>query len=169
MATVYIGLGSNIEPEKHLPRAASGLVRLVRVTAFSPVYRTPPWGEPDQPQFLNAVAAAETALGPIELLDGLLAIENDLRRVRNRRWGPRTADLDLLAYDDLVLESERLTLPHPRLHERAFVLLPWRDIATGFRLPGLGRSVAELLAQLDATGIERVGLELAEASGGPPG
>jgi 2-amino-4-hydroxy-6-hydroxymethyldihydropteridine diphosphokinase len=160
MATVYVGLGSNIAPETHLPAAAARLGELVRVTAVSRVYRTPPWGEPDQPDFLNAVAAGETALPPLALLDGLLAIETALRRTRARRWGPRTADLDLLMYDDLVLESDRLVLPHARLHERAFVLVPICELAPGLAHPRLGKTMAELLGALDATGIEPVELDL---------
>ena len=165
MATVFIGLGSNIDPEANLPAAAAHLAAIVRLTAVSRVYRTPPWGEPHQPDFFNAVAAGETGLDPLSLLDALLAVEARLARKRVRRWGPRTADLDLLSYGDLEMGSDRLMLPHPRLHERAFVLVPWAEIAPGYHVPGLGKTVSELLAAVDRTGIEPAALELKESAG----
>ena len=126
------------------------------VLARSPLYLTPPWGVLEQPPFVNAVAKLETALAPHDLLDALLAIERAAGRVRDgERWGPRTLDLDILHVDGVVLDDERVTLPHPRIHERAFVLVPLNDLAPGLQLPGQGR-VADLLAALDATGLERL-------------
>lgn len=162
MAKVYIGLGSNIEPERHLPAAANLLREALGLLALSPVYRTPPWGLTEQSDFMNAVAAAETSLAPLELLDALRGIEARLNRERSLRWGPRTIDLDLLACGDRVLRHERLQLPHPRLHERAFTLKPLCDLAPGWVHPLLGRSAMDLLAALDQSGIERVELELGE-------
>ena len=173
MARVYIGLGSNMAPESHLPAA----VKLLRealdltagptegLTALSAVYRTPPWGLTEQADFLNAVAAAETSLAPLNLLDALQGIEARLNRERGLRWGPRTIDLDLLACGGTVLNHERLQLPHPRLHERAFALKPLCDLAPGWLHPLLGRSAIDLLTELDQSGIEPVALELGETDG----
>lgn len=160
MATAYIALGSNIAPESHLPAAVNLLREALGSIALSPVYRTPPWGRTEQADFLNAVAAAETSIRPLELLDILQGIEARLKRERSLRWGPRTIDLDLLACDDTVLHHERLQLPHPRLHERAFALKPLCDLAPGWMHPLLGRSATDLLAALDQSGIERVDLIL---------
>ena len=160
MATAYIGLGSNISPERNLAAAIGQLGEVFRITAVSPVYRTPPWGVTDQPDFLNAAASAQTSLAPLELLDALQGIEARLGRKRVRRWGPRSVDLDVLLYDDLVLESARLTLPHPLLHERAFALKPLCDLAPGLLHPVLGRSMAELLGELDPHEMTRIPLRL---------
>lgn len=160
MASFYIGLGSNIEPERNLPAAVALLRDKMHLTALSPVYRTPPWGVTEQADFLNAVAAADSPLEPLALLDALQGIEAGLHRERSLRWGPRSIDLDLLCWGDLVLRHERLEIPHPRLHERAFALKPLCDLEPGWRHPLLGRSAADLLAQLDQSGIERVTLEL---------
>jgi 2-amino-4-hydroxy-6-hydroxymethyldihydropteridine diphosphokinase len=163
--TAYMGLGSNVDAEVNL-RAAVALLRAQpqwRLTALSPVYRTPPWGPVPQDDFLNAVVALETALAPEALLDALLASEAARGRDRSAaavRWGPRTLDLDLLLHGDTVLASERLTLPHPRLHERAFVLVPLCDLAPTLRHPVLGRSMGELLAELSQDGIVRVDARL---------
>jgi 2-amino-4-hydroxy-6-hydroxymethyldihydropteridine diphosphokinase len=120
--------------------------------AHSRFYRTPPWGLLEQPPFLNAAAELETAHGPHELLDALLQIERDAGRVRDgERWGPRTLDLDLLHMDGVALHDERLTLPHPRIAERAFVLLPLAELAPDLELPGQGR-VGALLAASDSAG-----------------
>ena len=121
-------------------------------------YRTPAWGRTDQPDFINAVAAVRTTLAPQALLDGLLAIERRFGRERaatDARWGPRVLDMDLLLHGDAVLDTPWLTLPHPRLHERAFVLVPLAEIAPALLVPGSGR-VDALRAAVDATGIEAI-------------
>ena len=125
-----------------------------RVTARSRLYRTPPWGMLEQPPFLNAAVRLDTGLAAGELLDALLAIERAAGRTREgERWGPRTLDLDLLHMEGVRMADARLTLPHPRIAERAFVLLPLADLAPELELPGQGK-VAELLAALDHSGCE---------------
>jgi 2-amino-4-hydroxy-6-hydroxymethyldihydropteridine diphosphokinase len=120
----------------------------VELVALSAVYETDPVGGPEgQPPFLNAVLVVETGLTAGELLDALHRIEDAHGRVREVRWGPRTLDLDLLAFGEVVSTDPALTLPHPRAHERAFVLVPWADADPSFDVPGLG-TVAELLGQL---------------------
>ena len=139
----YVGLGSNLEdPPSQVRRAFQALAALpaCRCVARSPWYRTAPVGGPSgQPDYLNAVAALDTALDPDALLAALQEIESAQGRMRNVRWGPRTLDLDLLLYGTLIRDDPRLTLPHPRLHERAFVLYPLYDIAPTLLHPGRGR------------------------------
>ncbi|WP_049622983.1 2-amino-4-hydroxy-6-hydroxymethyldihydropteridine diphosphokinase [Frateuria defendens] len=157
MTQAYVALGSNLgDPRRQLGDAFEALARLPqsRLLARSRLYRTPPWGVQEQPPFLNAAAKLETALAPHDLLDALLAIERAAGRVRDgERWGPRTLDLDLLHMDGVALHDGRLTLPHPRIAERAFVLLPLNDLAPELVLPGQGR-VADLLAAADRAGCE---------------
>lgn len=128
----------------------------VRLKARSSDYRTPPWGVTDQPPFINAVIAVATALAPHDLFARALAVERALGRDRSkeRRWGPRPIDIDLLAYDDRVLTDPDLTLPHPRMFERAFVLAPLAEIAPDRVIAGI--SVSEALARLDARGIDKL-------------
>lgn len=151
----YVALGSNLgDSRQHLLDAIKALAALphTEVTARSRIYRTPPWGVTDQPDFLNAVVALETALEPHDLLGALLAIERAAGRQRNgERWGPRTLDLDLLHVADRTVNDERLTLPHPHIADRAFVLLPLYDVAPDLEIPGQGR-VADLLRGVDTQG-----------------
>jgi 2-amino-4-hydroxy-6-hydroxymethyldihydropteridine diphosphokinase len=150
----YVALGSNLDdPGAQVERGFAALAALpgTLLRARSRRYRTSPWGVVDQPDFVNAVARLETSLAPRTLLDVLLAIEARAGRVRGLRYGPRVLDLDLLLYGDCELREAGLTLPHPRLHERAFVLLPLADLAPDLEVPGRGR-VADLLAQVDTTG-----------------
>ena len=129
-----------------------------RVRQRSALYRTPAWGRTDQPDFINGVLAVQTTLAAPDLLANLLGIERRFGRLRDEeagRWGPRTLDLDLLLFDDQVLELPGLSLPHPRLHERAFVLVPLAEIAPDLIVPGRGR-VDGLLAKVDASGIEAI-------------
>jgi 2-amino-4-hydroxy-6-hydroxymethyldihydropteridine diphosphokinase len=153
----YVALGSNLgDSRQHLLDAIEALAALphTEVAARSRIYRTPPWGVTDQPDFLNAVAVLDTTLEPHDLLDALLAIERAAGRQRNgERWGPRTLDLDLLHVTDRAVNDERLTLPHPHIADRAFVLLPLHDVAPDLAIPGRG-SVASLLRSVDTQGCE---------------
>ena len=157
MSTAYVALGSNLgDSRRYLSEAIEAMARLpsTRVTARSRLYRTPPWGMLEQPPFLNTAVQLDTALSADELRDALLAIERAAGRSREgERWGPRTLDLDLLHMDGVRQSGERLTLPHPRIAERAFVLLPLADLAPALDLPGQGK-VADLLAALDHSGCE---------------
>jgi 2-amino-4-hydroxy-6-hydroxymethyldihydropteridine diphosphokinase len=140
--TAYIGLGANLDnPADHVRRALQDLAAIARtrVVARSPLYRSGPLGPQDQPDYINAVARLETGLTAQALFQELLAVERRHGRERDgRRWGPRPLDLDLLLYGDLRLDHAELTVPHPGLHERAFVLYPLADIAPELRIPGLG-------------------------------
>ncbi|MEW2549680.1 2-amino-4-hydroxy-6-hydroxymethyldihydropteridine diphosphokinase [Streptomyces sp. NPDC047002] len=134
----------------------------VRVKAVSPVYETEPWGvEPGtQPSYFNAVVVVKTTLPPASLLERGQAIEEAFDRVREERWGPRTIDVDILSYGDVVSDDPVLTLPHPRAHQRAFVLAPWRDVDPEAVVPGQG-AVTELLTGVGQDGVmARVDLEL---------
>lgn len=150
-----IGLGGNLgEVRERLDAAIAALDVLpgVAVVARSRFYRTAPWGPVAQPDFINAAITVETSLPALELLDALLATERAFGRIRDgERWGPRTLDLDLLAYGDDVIDNERLSVPHPRIAERAFVLMPLADIAANAELPGVGR-VSDLLGKIDTQG-----------------
>jgi 2-amino-4-hydroxy-6-hydroxymethyldihydropteridine diphosphokinase len=151
----YVGLGSNLgDRAAHLLLGLSALSRLPKthLLRLSPVYETEPVGPP-QPPYLNMVAELETELSPKGLLAEMLRIEKALGRERRERWGPRTLDLDLLLYGDLVLEEAGLSVPHPRLHERVFVLVPLLDLLPEGRHPLLGQSFAELLASFDASSV----------------
>ena len=146
-----IALGSNLgHREATLREAITRLAALGTVHAVSPFYDTEPVGYLDQPRFLNAALLLKTDFAPLPLLDLLLAIEQAMGRDRASvaPKGPRTLDLDLLLYDDLILHTPELTLPHPALHERRFVLQPLADIAPTLRHPATGLTIAELLSQL---------------------
>jgi 2-amino-4-hydroxy-6-hydroxymethyldihydropteridine diphosphokinase len=159
MPTAYIALGSNLgDREETLAAATDRLERLGRVGARSSLYETEPVGFHEQPAFLNAVVALETELEPLPLLHALLAIERELGRDRGRGVpnGPRTVDLDLLLMGDMVIVGEELTLPHPALVRRRFVLAPLAEIAPLLRHPQSNQTVAELLALLPDEGENRV-------------
>ncbi|OZB60853.1 MAG: 2-amino-4-hydroxy-6-hydroxymethyldihydropteridine diphosphokinase [Lysobacterales bacterium 13-68-4] len=155
----YVALGSNLGDSRATFAGAIealGALPGSRLTGRSRIYRTPPWGRTDQPDFLNAVVRLHTSLAPHVLLDALMAIERRFGRMRDgERWGPRTLDLDLLHMDSTALDDSRLTLPHPRVAERAFVLLPLADLAPDLVLPGQGR-VGDLLQLVDAGGCEPI-------------
>jgi 2-amino-4-hydroxy-6-hydroxymethyldihydropteridine diphosphokinase len=143
----YVGLGSNLGDREGAIRAAADAIGARRL---SPVVETDPWGYEDQPRFLNAVAELETELDPRALLDLLLAVERSLGRVRTGpRWGPRTIDLDLLLYGEKRITEPDLEVPHPRMHERAFVLEPLAALAPELEIPGRG-TVSEALAGLQS-------------------
>jgi 2-amino-4-hydroxy-6-hydroxymethyldihydropteridine diphosphokinase len=154
----YIGLGSNLaDPVAQLRRALLALDTLpqTRRLAQSSLYRSAPVGYLDQPDFINAVAKVETGLGPHALLDALLALEKVNGRTREFLNSPRTLDLDVLLYDDLVHHEHGLTVPHPEMHRRAFVLLPLLEIAPDCVIPGLGRAAVALRACADQS-LERM-------------
>jgi len=150
-----VALGSNLDdPVGQVRRAFAELDALpdTRLVARSRLYRTAPVGPP-QPDYVNAAAVLDTGLAPDALFDGLLAIEAAHGRVRAERWGPRTLDLDLLVYGDAVIDTPRLTVPHPQLARRPFVLVPLAEVAHDLVVPGLGR-VGDLRAACTADGIE---------------
>ncbi|GEM88583.1 2-amino-4-hydroxy-6-hydroxymethyldihydropteridine diphosphokinase [Oceanithermus desulfurans] len=155
-ARALVALGSNLgDRAGHLLGAVAALSRLqgFELSALSPIYETEPVGPADQPPYLNAVLVGRSALEPEALLAALLEIERAHGRVRRECWGPRTLDLDLLDFGGRVLERPGLSLPHPRLHERAFVLVPLAEVAPDWRHPLRGATAAELLAKLDRSGV----------------
>ncbi|MCH2341228.1 2-amino-4-hydroxy-6-hydroxymethyldihydropteridine diphosphokinase [Pseudomonas sp. NPDC047963] len=161
MDRVYIGLGSNLaEPRQQLRSALDALTRIpdTQLAAVSSLYLSDPLGPPDQPRYHNAVAALNTSLPPLALLDALQAIELAHGRQRKaERWGPRTLDLDILLFGDRLISDARLTVPHYHMHARAFVLYPLTEIApNGLQLAD-GRSLAALVASCPYEGLERLG------------
>ncbi|SCX62871.1 2-amino-4-hydroxy-6-hydroxymethyldihydropteridine diphosphokinase [Nitrosospira sp. Nsp1] len=157
VSQAYIGLGSNLDnPASQIRKAFEELARLPssHLLAHSSLYRSAPMGHTDQPDFINAVALIETALAPHDLLKALLEIEHLHGRVREYLNAPRTLDLDILMYDGLQWDEDCLILPHPRMHQRAFVLQPLREIAPDCHIPGRG-SIAELLAACAGQQVER--------------
>lgn len=155
----FVALGSNQGDSRHqVVEAARALGRLAhtRLVQRSPLYLTPPWGLTAQPDFINAVAELETGLVPLALLESLLSLERAAGRERGGpRWGPRVLDLDLLVCGDLMMDADDLTLPHPRIAQRAFVLLPLADLVPGLEIPGQGR-VADLLGAIGHGGCRRL-------------
>ena len=152
----YLGIGSNIgDMAAMLDRAVAGLAATpgIRVLQRSADYRTPPWGNTDQPWFLNGAVAVDTDLDPHGLLDACLSIEHELGRVREERWGPRIIDIDVLAYEGAAVDDARLVLPHRYVRERAFVLVPLAEIAPDLVIGG--ERVVDALEKLDRSGIER--------------
>jgi 2-amino-4-hydroxy-6-hydroxymethyldihydropteridine diphosphokinase len=155
--TVYLSLGGNLgEPDKSMGAALRMLDADAEtdVVAVSSLYRTPPWGKTDQPDFLNVAAELRTELSPRALLDACLDAERRLKRVRQERWGPRLIDIDILVFGDRTVHEAGLEIPHPRMLERGFVLAPLAEIAPDFL--ARGRRLADWLAELDITGIERL-------------
>jgi 2-amino-4-hydroxy-6-hydroxymethyldihydropteridine diphosphokinase len=157
-ATAYVALGSNLDdPARQLRRGLEALdalpgTRVLRASAF---YRSAPVGYADQPDFVNAVAAIETTLGPRALLEALLEIERRRGRVREFQNAPRTLDLDIVAYADCIVNEPGLVIPHPRMHERAFVVVPLAEIAPDAIVPGHG-AARELAQRVDAASVTRV-------------
>lgn len=154
--SVFLSLGGNLgDPAKAMAQALQALDAHpdCAMTAVSSLYRTPPWGKLDQPDFLNAAAELRTTLSPRAVLDLCLATERALKRVRAERWGPRLIDIDILAYGARTIREEGLELPHPRLGERAFVLVPLAEIAPDLVIEG--RSVRDLLGAIGTEGIAR--------------
>jgi 2-amino-4-hydroxy-6-hydroxymethyldihydropteridine diphosphokinase len=153
---VYLALGSNLGDRlANLKQAIAALTPQINVKAKSQVYETPPWGVEDQPKFLNQVVKAKTYLEPEQLLKHLKRLELALGRKESIPNGPRLIDMDILFYDDLVLNTPALVIPHPRLHERGFVLLPLMDIAPDLVHPVSKQSVREMAALSSVEGIEK--------------
>jgi 2-amino-4-hydroxy-6-hydroxymethyldihydropteridine diphosphokinase len=166
MAKAFIGLGSNLgrardgvfeDSQMQLHLAVDTITQhpKTQLLGLSSFYRTPAVGPEGQPDYINAVAALETSLSPIELLDFLMSVERQQGRKRTLRWGPRTLDLDILLYDQIFEDSERLTIPHPRLHERAFALIPLADLDPELVIPN-GKNISQLLANCSAQGIVKL-------------
>ncbi len=154
----YVGLGSNLDdPVIQIFRALQELNQCpdIRLIKRSALYRNPPMGPLAQPNYVNAVAAIETQLSPLELLSELQRIELNHHRKREIRWGPRTLDLDLLLFGEMVIDDPLLRVPHPGLHERAFVLYPLSEIAPSLFIPGRGR-LQGLIARCPFDGLERI-------------
>ena len=158
MSTAYLGLGGNLGNRREY--LANAILALnsesgIRVEKISSVFETLPVGVVDQPEFLNLVVQLSTSLTALELLTRCLQIEKKLGRVRAERWGPRTIDLDVLWYDGVMLSESDLVLPHPRMKERAFVLVPLAEIAPVLSLDGV--PIKELVARLDVSGLRQLG------------
>ncbi len=155
----WLGLGSNLnQPEIQLQRALASLQELdeVELIQKSGFYQTPAWGDVEQDDFINGVVQISTDLEPLPLLHRLQSVEDEMGRQRSeRKWGPRVIDIDLLLYADRVMSSEDLELPHPRMHERAFVLVPLCELAPALEIPGQGL-VTKLLNLVDVSGIRRI-------------
>lgn len=166
MAKAFIGLGSNLgrtrngifeDSQMQLHKAVDTITQhpKIQLLGLSSFYRTPAIGPQGQPDYINAVAALKTSLSPLELLDFLLSVERQQGRKRTLRWGPRTLDLDILLYDQIIEDSDRLTIPHPRLHERAFALIPLADLDPELVIPN-GKNISQLLANCSAQGIVKL-------------
>lgn len=156
--TVYIGLGSNLDqPAEQVSEALSELAELpfTCVLASSSLYASSPLGPNDQPDYVNAVACVSTQLTPLDLLDQLQSLEQKHRRIRQRHWGPRTLDLDILMFGNQVINETRLQVPHPHMHTRSFVLEPLLEIAPDVAIPGKG-AASGWLAQCDDLQIRRL-------------
>jgi 2-amino-4-hydroxy-6-hydroxymethyldihydropteridine diphosphokinase len=159
---VTLALGSNVGDSSAILQGAvrdlEGIPGL-ELGAVSRVFETEPVGGPEQPDFLNAVAVGRTSMDDDGLLAAIHAVEQSWHRTRPVRWGPRTLDIDIIAIGDEVIRTDDLVVPHPRAHERAFVLVPWHDVDPDARIVGVG-SVADLLSESDASGVRPTSIEL---------
>jgi 2-amino-4-hydroxy-6-hydroxymethyldihydropteridine diphosphokinase len=157
LSLVYIALGSNLgDRAANLAKTREMLADDIQVLQCSSIYQTAPWGYSEQDDFYNQVLEAETDLSPMRLLGRMKRIEKQMGRKKTFRNGPRVIDLDILFYDDLILDTRRLVIPHPRLHERAFVLVPMVEINPGFVHPVLGKTMAELMSKVEQAGVVRL-------------
>lgn len=149
---VYLSTGTNLGNRlENLRSAEIGLSQIAKVEMKSSVYETQPWGFTDQPAFLNQVLYISTHLDPFDLLDAIKRLEVEIGRTPTFRYGPRIIDIDILFYDKLILDNTKLTIPHPHLFERAFVLVPLNEIAAQFVHPGLHRTIEKLIATIDTS------------------
>ena len=154
---IFIGLGTNLrDRQTNLQIASGSLGPEIMIQNCSSIYETPPWGYENQPSFLNQVLEVRTALEPLPLLAALKAIEAQMGRVKTIRYGPRLIDLDILFYSQRILETDRLTVPHPQMQERAFVLVPLHEIAPDFVHPVLKETITDLLKNVDTEGVVRL-------------
>lgn len=154
MYHIYLGLGTNLgRREENLAKAVERLGEAVKITAVSPIYETEAWGVKDQPDFLNMCVAGETILPPFSLLRFVKELEVRLGRQPKERWGPRLIDIDILLYEELIVRSFHLDVPHQGLPDRATVLVPLADIASDLVHPLTGKTIAELLTGVDAAGV----------------
>jgi 2-amino-4-hydroxy-6-hydroxymethyldihydropteridine diphosphokinase len=152
---IFLSLGSNLGDRKsNLERALQGLTPEVEVVNQSPIYQTEPWGLLDQPLFLNQVLEGETTLSPLDLLNHLKGIEKEIGRKPGRRFGPRLVDIDILLYGDQIISEDGLTIPHKRMKERAFVLIPLADIAPDIPFPGTSQTIKDLANTIEPTGMD---------------
>jgi 2-amino-4-hydroxy-6-hydroxymethyldihydropteridine diphosphokinase len=157
LSLVYIALGSNLgDRAANLAKAREMLADDIQVLKCSSIYQTAPWGYSEQDDFFNQVLECETLLRPLILLNRLKKVEKKMGRKKTFRNGPRVIDLDILFYDDLILKTRRLVIPHPGLHERAFVLVPMAEVNPGFVHPVLGKTIVALLAKVDQAGVVRL-------------
>lgn len=155
--TVYLSIGTNLGDRKaNITSAIQHLCPIIKSIMCSSIYETPPWGYEDQPSFLNMVLTGLTEFSPVRLLKSLKVLEKELGREESFRFGPRLIDMDILFYDQLVYSVKGLKIPHPRIAERAFVLVPMVEIAPDFVHPSLNKTMSELLGDLDCEGIELI-------------
>lgn len=156
MTNVFLGLGGNLGDRREAMRSAVVAIReVLSDVRVSSLYESAAWGVTDQPAFLNAVVRGRTSLNPLDLLDAVQSIENELGRVREQRWGPRLIDIDILLYGAEVIDAPRLQVPHPYMTQRGFVLRPLADLAAGLTLPD-GSLVGELLTTVNQSDLRRV-------------
>ncbi|MDE2987481.1 MAG: 2-amino-4-hydroxy-6-hydroxymethyldihydropteridine diphosphokinase [Chloroflexota bacterium] len=156
MTNVFLGLGGNLGDRREAMRSAVNAIReVLSDVRVSSLYESAAWGVTDQPAFLNAVVRGRTSLNPLDLLDAVQSIENELGRVREQRWGPRLIDIDILLYGAEVIDDPRLQVPHPYMTQRGFVLRPLADLAAGLTLPD-GSLVGELLTTVNQSDLRRV-------------
>ncbi len=159
---VFIALGSNIEPRVAYLQSAVRLLRTIgEVVRISPVYETEPIGEISQAKFLNAVVEITTLLGPLECLQSLKSFEKEIGRKTRPRWHEREIDFDIIFYGDLIVHSPELTIPHPEIERRAFVLVPMADLDSKFVHPVSLMTIEDLLSRVDATGVHQTSIALA--------
>lgn len=157
MSLMYLSLGSNLDDRyANLRRALARLQEKLAVTAVSPVFATEPWGVSEQPPFLNICVAAVTTMTPHEVLELVKSVEQEMGRVPSGHWGPRLIDIDILFYDSLIVDDEDLTIPHPHMADRAFVLAPLATIIPNFKHPITFETIEEMLDKVGTDGVERL-------------